>query len=271
MKITVLVACFLAWSNGAQAFDHSHAQYAQLLKELVHSSQDNKQTRVSYGRLHQDPSRLNGYLKTLSAVSKEQYQTWTDNQQLSFLINAYNAFTLALINDHYQQFIHKKVNSIIDLGSEQQGPWDQTFFSLFQKKASLNQLEHQMIRVWFARPRIHAALVCAAVSCPPLRDTPFIGSQLDKQLDQQMQLFLSDDTQNTFDQQNQVVKLSSVFKWYKEDFEKGDRGFRQLYDVIRQYKGNIADNAQQVKLLGSKTYAIEFLEYDWSLNDLSDL
>jgi len=265
----LFAAVLLMNSAVVHAFDHQHSIFTQVLSDVVRLSPNEKQTRVDYGLLNKQPDKLNKYLATLSLVKQNEYQLWTSDQQLSFLINAYNGFTLQLINQNYAKFQNGKVKSIKDLGSFFSSPWKQAFFTLLDEKRSLDNVEHDMIRVWFERPRIHTALVCAAVSCPPLRNQAFVADKLDQQLDDQMRQFLSDDQRNTINIGDNRVKLSAIFKWYGEDFEKGQQGFTSLKDLIKIYQADVADGPQQLIWLQDQNYNISFLDYDWRLNDIS--
>lgn len=262
-------AVLLMVSTSLLAFDHQHPIFNALLQDVVKVSEDKKQTRVDYAQLYKQPDKLNNYLSGLSAVKKSEYQLWTSEQQLSFLINAYNAFTLQLIVQNYSKFVNDQAQSIKDLGSFFSSPWKQQFFTLLGDKRHLDNIEHDMIRVWFERPLIHAALVCAAVSCPPLRADAFVADKLEQQLDEQMSLFLSDDQRNTINLRESRVYLSSIFKWYGEDFEKGQQGFDNLKDLIKRYQTAIADDPQQLKWLQQQDFNIRYLDYDWRLNDIS--
>jgi hypothetical protein len=256
-------------SASAKAFDHQHSIFTQVLSDVVTLSPNKKQTRVDYAQLFKQPEQLNQFLTALSSVKKSEYQLWTSDEQLSFLINAYNGFTLQLINQNYAKFENGKAESIKDLGSFFSSPWKKSFFTLLDKKRSLDDVEHNMIRVWFERPRIHAAVVCAAVSCPPLRNEAFVADKLDQQLDDQMRQFLSDDQSNTINLKDNRVKLSSIFKWYADDFEKGQQGFNSLKDLIYLYQVDIANDPQQLTWLQLQDFSISYLDYDWRLNDIS--
>jgi hypothetical protein len=256
-------------SSIVQAFDHQHPILTQVLSDVVQLSPDKKQTRVDYRLLNKQPDQLNQYLTALSSVKQSEYELWTGNEQLSFLINAYNGFTLQLINQNYAKFENGKAESIKDLGSFFSSPWKKSFFTLLDEKRSLDDVEHNMIRAWFERPLIHAAVVCAAVSCPPLRNQAFVANKLEQQLDDQMRQFLSDDQNNTISLSDNRVKLSSIFKWYAEDFEKGQQGFNRLNDLIKAYQADIADDPQQLIWLQKQDFKISYLDYDWRLNDIS--
>ncbi|MDU0354626.1 DUF547 domain-containing protein [Paraglaciecola aquimarina] len=271
---TSALATIISSNIQATEFDHNYANYDQLLKQVVRVSENNLQTRVDYQQLNSKNTQLINALSPLSAVNKSQYDSWSEPQKLSFLINAYNGFTLKLIIDNWDEFKRGDAKSIRDLGSLFTSPWEKEFFVLLGKKRNLDDIEHEMVRKWFKEPRIHGALVCAAVSCPPLRNTAFVASKLDAQLDDQMQLFLADSSRNQIllDGQNAEASLSSIFKWYRQDFEKGDAGFSSLYDVLNRYSDALIKDEKQStvlkKLINKKDLPISFKDYDWRLNDV---
>ncbi|MFA3789911.1 DUF547 domain-containing protein [Aliiglaciecola sp. SL4] len=283
--LLTLLVCLKSQAAGVEdVFNHRYDNFNQLLTQVVKVSDDKKQTRVKYQQLANNNVALEAVLSTFSAVSKSQFDDWSEPQQLSFLINAYNGFTLKLIVDNWHEFKQGDATSIRDLGSLFSSPWKKEFFILFGKTHNLDDIEHEMIRKWFKEPRIHGALVCAAVSCPPLRNEAFKADQLDAQLDSQMQLFLADGSRNEIiiDGQQIEASLSSIFKWYREDFEKGDKGFNSLYDVLSVYSDALipslnstnqvdSSHAQmQRKMIKKGNYPISFKEYDWRLNDVAN-
>lgn len=267
-KSSLLTAGLVMLSNTVQAFEHQHIEFTKVLQNVVQVSDDQKQTRVDYSKLSKQPQALNAYLDSLSAVSEQEYKTWSEPQQLSFLMNAYNGFTLKLIVDNYGKFTSGNATSIKDLGSLFSSPWKKEFFSLLGEKRNLDAIEHGMVRKWFSYPRIHAALVCAAVSCPPLRNEAFMADKVEAQLDDQMLRFLSDDSRNSINLKKSKVTLSPIFKWYAEDFEKGYQGFNKIEDMINTYKNALADSPKELELLQQK-YSVDYLDYDWRLNDIS--
>ncbi len=269
---TFILLAFSATLKAAD-FDHHYKNYDQLLKQVVNLSADKKQSRVDYQLLTNKKEPLQLALQTFSNVTKNQYDTWNEPQKLSFLINAYNGFTLQLIVDHWSEFKQGDAESIRDLGSFFTTPWEKEFFTLFQKKHNLDDIEHEMVRKWFKEPRIHAVLVCAAVSCPPLRNQAYIADSLNQQLDNQMYIFLADNTRNYIDGKKGKAYLSSIFKWYRGDFEKGDAGFSSLYDLLQKYnKALISGEQEQAirSLLMNNDFPILFKDYDWRLNDVAN-
>jgi hypothetical protein len=61
-------------------------------------------------------------------------------------------------------------------------------------------------------------LVCAAKSCPPLRNEPYDVARLEAQFADQTRTFLADSTRFAIDTDEKVVHLSPIFKWFGGDF-----------------------------------------------------
>jgi hypothetical protein len=134
---------------------------------------------------------------------------------------------------------------------------------------TLDAIEHQILRKKFNEPRIHAALVCAAISCPPLRQEPFTGEQLDAQLDDQVNKWLVSQGLKLDRAQNRV-SISSIFKWFGEDWQKqysaddkfvGSSKERAVLNFISKYV-----SPQDREYLAQGNYKLDYLNYDWSLN-----
>ncbi len=242
-----LVFVISASLASAAQLDQSHELFDQVLKKYV------KDGLVNYSALKAHPEELDRYLDQVAAVPEADFKQWTEKQQLAFLINAYNAFTLRLIIDHYP------VKSIKDIGSVLSGPWSQPVVRLFGVATTLDYLEHKLLRKNYAEPRIHFALVCAARSCPPLRGEAYQASRLDEQLDDQARKFLATPTRNRVEASERVVHLSPVFKWFAGDFEK------KSGSVLEFLKPYWPEPARAELEQGG--FKIRYTTYDWSLND----
>lgn len=243
--IAVFFAAAMAHA-GEESPRFSHAPWDAVLQEYV------TETGVDYAGLQQDRQQLDEYLEQTGGVSRGVFDAWNKNEQLAFLINVYNAETLQLIIDHYP------VDSIKDLGGWFSGPWDKKVVRLFGEDASLNHLEHTVIRGGYPEPRIHFALVCAAKSCPPLRREAFTGPQLDAQLTSQAETFLRNPSKNYLDKEAGVLYLSAIFKWYRKDFVPPAD---DLAEYVRPFLPP-GDSAW----LDAREVQVRFLDYDWSLN-----
>lgn len=258
---TVLMITLLAtlWFDGnfvfAAGFDQEHSVWNGLLKNYV--VDHGTYSEVRYRQIKQSASNtLNEYLQSLSAVSKSQFDGWSQAQRLAFLINAYNAFTVKLIVDHYP------VNSIKDLGGFFTSPWKIEFFTLFGEKTYLDHVEHDLIRGQdYHEPRIHFALVCASVGCPKLQNRAYTAQRLETMLESASETFLRDTTRNRYDAADNTLYLSSIFKWYGKDFAAKAGSVKQF---VAQY---ISDDPKIQQRIRSRDVNVEYLDYDWSLND----
>ncbi|WP_305414238.1 DUF547 domain-containing protein [Alteromonas stellipolaris] len=225
-------------------------------------------TQVNYAGFKSSQTELAAYLKSLSTVSQDTFDRWDKNTQLAFLINAYNAYTIDLILTRYPD-----LTSIRDIGGFFSSPWKQEFAVLLGKKRSLDDIEHGLIREKgvYNEPRIHFAVNCASIGCPALREEAYVGAKLDEQLEQQTVRFLSDNSRNYYD--GNTLHISKIFSWYKEDFEMKWRDSSSLNGFLAHYgsalsfnDGKSLDN-DDIKAIMSGNSEIEFLDYNWALND----
>ncbi len=245
----------------SQTFDHNYTAWSALLVKHVKWLPDNKQSKVSYKGFAADRAELAKVLENLSAVSQAQFNAWSKEQQMAFLINAYNAFTIEVILTKYPN-----IKSIKELGSFNRGPWKNEFFTLLGAKRHLDWIEHEQLRPKYAEPRIHAAVNCASIGCPALFPEAFTAPKLDAMLEDGMRRFLGDRTRNKYE--GGKLQVSNIFKWFKEDFEKGYKGFAKLEDLFAKYADVLTSDAAAQAQIRAKTIAITYLDYDWSLNDL---
>jgi hypothetical protein len=249
----------------AEPFDHEHATWNLLVKNNVHWNLNRTASLVNYAGFQKTHDFLKRYLFSLSAVTRTEFDTFRREQQLAFLINAYNAFTVELILTEYPE-----VTSIKELGSLFSSPWKRKFFLLLGESQNLDGIEHELIRGSgrYDEPLIHFAVNCASIGCPALLDEAFVAKKLDQQLLESTERFLSDRSRNRFDVRTGTLEISSIFDWYAEDFSKGWRGYDSLHDFFRTHADWITDDAESVENLIEAALRIEFLDYDWSLNTL---
>ena len=233
-----------------------HTQWDNLLKK--HVSQEGN---VNYKGFIADKTLLEEYLGLLS--TNPPNKTWTKEEQLAYWINAYNAFTVKLIVDHYPvQSIKDIKKGVVFINSV----WDMEFFTIGGKKMNLNDIEHGIIRKEFKEPRIHFAVNCASFSCPPLRNEAFTASQLDEQLSDQTKNFLADTRKNQLSNAKQIT-ISNIFKWYSTDFT--NKGFfSRFFGKKNREKQLIQFIAPYTVTPLNKDTKIEYMKYDWSLNEV---
>lgn len=220
-----------------------HKLWDELLKAHV-----NSKGLVDYKGMIADSTKLNKYLDMLS-VNVPDKDVWTKAAQLAYWINAYNAFTVQLIIRNYPEKSIKDLAGGIPFVNT---PWDLKFIHIGDKTYDLNNIEHGIIRKDFDEERIHFAVVCAAMSCPPLRNEAYTADKLNDQLDDQARKFFNDPAKNGITKIS--AKISPILKWYGGDFKDKAPSLREY---VNQYS----------KVQIDPGVKIEFMDYNWDLNE----
>lgn len=221
-----------------------HSGFDRLAKKHI-----DERGLVNYKGFKKDEKELDRYLDLLAKNAPTA--KWTQDAQMAYWINAYNANTIRLILTHYP------VKSIKDIGSKVQipfvnTPWAIKFVKVGNETISLDNIEHGTLRKKFKDKRIHFALVCAARSCPRLRNEAYTADKLDAQLEEQGRDFLNNPVKNVIT--SQKASLSKYFDWYKGDWNDDNRSVE--YWVNKYSKTKINKDTQ-----------ISFLDYNWALNE----
>ena len=237
MRSVITLLIFTLISSTVFAFDHNYTVFDDLLNENVESG------RVDYQAIKQNQNKLLSFLDSASKVDSSDFNGWTEKQQIAFLINLYNAATIKLIIDNYP------LESIKDIKK----PWKYKFIKLFGENVSLDHIEHDILRKKYAEPRIHFAIVCASIGCPPLSSNAYTAEKLESSLDQQAKVFLLQQPEkNIYNPFKNKLYISPIFKWFDEDFENHSGS---VLNFIRQYMNKVPEDAK-----------IKYTDYDWSLN-----
>ncbi len=251
---TLFFATLIAVSSAHAEFDHSHKKWGEVLTKYLKDIPGSSQ--FDYKGVKADSATLDAYLKDVSAVTKDQYNKWSDNQKMAFLINAYNAYTIKFI---IKDDIPK---SIKDKGSLFSSPWKKKFFKIFGKDTHLDHLEHGMARKEFNNCRVHFAFNCASIGCPALLGEPFVADKLDEQYEISTKKFLTDKTRNRYNAEKNELELSKIFDWYEDDFSK-DKTCGSVAKFVSKY---ITDDPALQKKIAESNPDIDHLKYDWNLN-----
>ncbi len=240
-RVVAVAALLLAASGTARAGD---AVYAALLAWHVQGG------LVDYQGLAADRAELETYLDHLAAIDPSPLDR---AGRMAYWINVYNAWTLKLIVDHLP------VDSIKDIGPFWATPWSLRFVRLADRTVTLDYVEHEVLRPRFRDPRIHFAINCASLGCPPLRPEPFVAERLDAQLDEQARAFINDPARTRLD--GDTLHLSKIFDWFEDDFG----GKKGVLAFVRRYaEGGLKAG---LEALGDAV-RLRHLDYDWALNDI---
>jgi hypothetical protein len=246
-RLILATVCLASGPALAQGFDASHAAWDALVRKHVVVLPGGHASQVRYDGFAADRKALKAYLDALSGVSRAQFDGWSRDERKAFLINAYNAFTVEKILTRWPD-----IRSIWDFGKIFGNPFKDDFFRLLGGPMTLDGIEHGMLRKRGAYddPRVHFAVNCASVGCPMLREEAYVAAKLDAQLDEQATRFLSDRTRNRF--RDGRLEVSKIFDWFAEDFEPRAKFFTRYREALGYPGGEVP---------------VEFLDYDWSLND----
>lgn len=246
--------------------------YSALLKEVVTPTGGVHYRDLKKGKAAEELIRLTSALENFSS---EVRSGWQRDTQISFFVNAYNILTLKAIADHYpieSSFFRSwfyPENSIRQID----GVWDELKFPVGEKKLTLDEIEHSILRPRYNDPGIHVALVCAAKSCPPLRREAYTGDKWADQVKDQIAAFFQKSENFQCSLGTPKIRLSKIFYWFKEDFQK-------YYQARPENKNKeIEPLAAILDYLGEKGPAdiqnclaqpileADYSDYDWSLNE----
>lgn len=219
-----------------------HAPFDKVLKTHV------KNGRVDYKAVGGDEN-FKSYLSALRKANPNALAT--REEKLAFWINAYNAITIYFITEN------PNIKSIRDI---KPNVWKEQTLFIGGKPYTLDEIEHKIIIGELNEIRAHFVLVCAAKSCPVLRSQAYTPSKVSKQIDEQAKAFLNNPKRNRFDAETKTIHLAKIFEWYKNDFENAAGSIQKF---IEPYLTKESDKA----LLMHPGLHIEYLEYDWSLNN----
>lgn len=229
--------------------------------------------RIGYAAASTDSADLDRYIAGLREISPDSDPLAfpSDAHRLAYWINAYNAWAIRFVLDHYPI---RSVNDVRPPLLLRWLPQGAGFFyfertELGGRKRSLYGLENGLVRVRFGEPRIHFALNCASLGCPELPATPFSAGELEVELARETARFLADAHNYRLDFEARVVLLSSIFDWYERDFTDWvSRNHPELPDTLRSWLTSHLPAERARALDACDDCRIEFVPYDWSLNDL---
>jgi hypothetical protein len=215
--------------------------YERLLKKYV-----NSQGLVAYEKWKSnagDMKALDDYLAQFAGAGNAA----RGNERYASLVNAYNGLVLQWILKNYP------TESIWALKSS----FKEKRHKLGGAIVSLNDIENDMLRPEFGW-RTHAVLVCAARSCPPLQQSAYTASGLEEQAARAFRIWLGRPDLNEFFPDKNEAAVSSIFKWFKGDFENSGG----VKAVIAKFAP-----ASARPLLESADCKVTYKPYNWGLND----
>jgi hypothetical protein len=251
-RVAAALAVGLALAAPAARAAFDEALYARLLQSHTREVADLAGTRVDYAGL----GRASEWRTLVGGLDPVDPATVAERRaRLAFWINAYNVLAIEVVLRRYP------VGSIRDAGSLLRPVWKREAGRVGGKPRTLDEIEHRILRP-LGEPRIHAAIVCASVSCPPLRREPYAPDRIDAQLADQMRRWLADPLKGSRVEADEgALRLSKVFDWFPEDFASAGGVVTFLTPYLPE--------ATRAWLAVHRDPALRYFAYDWSLNDLA--
>jgi len=228
---------------------------------------------VDYKTLRRKRARLINAAREFDKVHPAQLMSWSDNEKMAFWINAHNIFTLKLVIDNYPIqprwfLINYPDNSIMHIPKGR----DKTYFKIMGMEYTLKEIEREILMKRFQDPRICFTLSYASMGGAFLRNEPYYPDKLEKQLEDQAEKFLSSTRGFRIDKTKKIIFLADIFNWYQSVFinKYGSvKKFRDRKPRIQSYLNFIVNYVSpgNVSYFESDDYKVEFLLYDWHLNE----
>jgi hypothetical protein len=229
-----------AWAT--QKVDHR--LYAELL------AQHTRDGLVNYASFKTEQAKLKAYLEHLAGINPDALGR---DDAFAYYLNLYNAATIDLVLENYPG-----IDSIKDIGGFFGNPWKIEFITLNDKKVHLDHVEHEILRPTYKDPRLHFAVNCASLGCPPLHDKPFEGDSLDATLDELTRQNMADPAHTRLEGDDLYV--SKVFDWFGEDWG----GKEDKVAFVRKYSSPA--RATEIDRVGD-SLDLKYSDWDWTLND----
>jgi len=229
-----------------------HSGWQKFLDSHLQSGNDGI-TRLDYAGVSESDLNLLG--QYLTQLQHTPVSSLNRDQQRAYWINLYNAGTVWVILRHYPIASIRDID--ISPGWFSDGPWGKKLFKIEGKAVSLNDIEHRILRPIWQDPRLHYALNCASLGCPNLQQQVFTVENSEALLEQAATSFINH--QRAVNVINGELEVSSIYRWFKEDFGGSDRAV--IHHLMQFAKPVLA-----AKL--SKFNEIDDYQYDWSLNEV---
>jgi hypothetical protein len=260
----ILLVSALATLLAAQQFtsapgaDPLHQPFDQVLDVNVRDG------LVYYRALKAERGRLDRYAASLN-VPSATYQRWSKPQQMAFWVDAYNAFVLQTVINHYP--MHGTIKDI-------PGAFDKTPFHAAGRTVTLDQIEKTILPD-FKEPRLYLALGRGAVGGGRLRSEAYTAERLDTQLASIQTEFVQNARMYHLDRLTNTLSVSPIISWHDAEFiaayDKNEAKFAARSPIERAIVAFLLPSLlpSEKEFVQKNEWKMAFLPMDWQLNDLT--
>jgi hypothetical protein len=252
----------------AQApIDTLHQPFDQILDLQVRDG------LVYYRALKSERGRLDRYVASLD-VPAATYDGWSRDQQAAFWINAYNAFVLETVLDHYP--IRGKAPAYPPSSIRQiPGAFERVKHRAAGRSVTLDEIEKTILS-GFKEPRVYLALGRGAVGSGRLRSEAYTGARLTAQLDAVQTEFVGERAMLNIDRTAEQIGVTPIVSWHEAEFvaayDKGAQGlFAQRSPIERALVAFIQPHLLPLEreFVQKNSFRVTYHPFDWRLNDLT--
>jgi len=248
-----------------------HDKCADILNKFV-----NDNGMVDYKTLKQNKRELKKLLDEFDELDPNEYNSWSKEDKIAFWINVYNIQLLKIIIENYPIQSSRILRLFWPPDSIRhiKGIWDKYKFIVMDEEFTLSEVEKRFFRGQFDEPRVFFAISHASLSSPPLRNEPYYGGKLYEQMDEQVKKILASPYGFRIDREDQTVYLSAILQpsWFGAEFISKygtDKKFKDQQPPVRAVLNFIINYLpeQDVSFLEVQNYSVEYINYDWRLNE----
>ena len=255
MRLLLLIAALLLAGGPAYAQSDHEPAHASVFDDLLATYVDDH-GHVDYKALNANRAEaLDPYLEALATATPDAL---SESEQRAFWINAYNALAIAFVLDHYPIQTIWETTPGSTAETSEVNPFEEPVGLVAGRERSLDEIQYTKVAPLFEGPGYHFALVCAAVSCPPLRQEAYRGARLDEQLAEQASEFLAPLIEAA--ESGVPLPVSQIVRWYPDDFGATDA-------EVQQTLADWVQNSSVAERLRTGAFTLDDQPYNWTLND----
>ena len=228
---------------------------------------------VYYRALRSDRAKLDRYIAALNGPAAQEHARGSREQQLAFWINAYNAFVLRTVIDHFPIKGRSAAYPAVSI-RQIPGAFDRLTHRAAGRTLTLDAIEKEILTP-LGDARAFLALGRGAVGGGRLRSEAYDATRLEDQLKAVAAESITRKEIIRVDEANNQVSVSPLFSWREPAFvasfaDKADGTFKERSPLERAVLALIEPHlvGGEVEFLEKNTFRITFQDFDWRLNDL---
>jgi hypothetical protein len=213
--------------------------------------------KVDYASLKNSKADLDAFDDYLRRIGTCDASKLPGLALAAFWVNAYNAFNIKGVLEHWPIENIKSVDGFLD-----KRRWHVANLDL-----TLNDIEYKQLIPVHKDARDHFAVVCADQGSVPLESHAYTADDLEATLEKKARDFVADPHSLSVDIPSKHVSVSMLFspEWYEKDFLADPRFHgKQAVEYLIPYV-----DKQTADFLASGDYTVSYIDWNWALNAAS--